>query len=106
MEKTGGGLMFVIQGTPYEVSDLKEFDTQSGTVRKVTFAVDHPEVPKKKSPNDRVWVDRFTAEQEMVEVIQAAAEAGKPIQMLMRTFRRPGGRDGFWFETCLMRVVG
>lgn len=98
--------MFVITGTPYDVSDLRTFETQSGTVRKVTFAVDHPEVPKKSSPTDRVWVDRFAAEQGNVEAIQDAAKAGKPVDMLMRTFRRPGGKDGFWYETVLMRIVG
>lgn len=99
-------VVFVVKGTPYDVSDVRTFDTQSGTVRKVTFAVEHPEVPKPSGPDDRVWVDRFAAEQANVEVVQDAAKAGKPVEMLMRTFRRPGGKDGFWFETVLIRIVG
>lgn len=93
--------MFVLVGTPVDVSEVKEYESRFGVLRSVTFALAHPDVPS----GDGVWTDRFTAENQMIPEIVAAAEAGRPVHLLCRTYKRKGGKDGVWYITAVDKIV-
>lgn len=107
-EQEAIAMSFVVQGQPYRLGDVREFENQYGPQRSISFRLSHPEIEVKEG---KTYEEAFEAGNGHIERIQQAAADQEVLTLVVRPIKVPGAKneDGTtkpdWYKYAVSRVI-